>query len=50
MKTTRHKWQDSTTKEFREIDEYETFNDKGKDINLARVQEDTCTSHLRCQT
>jgi hypothetical protein len=29
------KWQDSTTKEFREIDEYETFNDKGKDINLA---------------
>jgi hypothetical protein len=29
------KWQDSTTKEFREIDEYKTFNDKGKDINLA---------------
>jgi hypothetical protein len=29
------KWQDSTTKEFNEIDEYKTFNDKGKDINLA---------------
>jgi hypothetical protein len=51
MKTTRTpSGKTLTEKEFREIDEYETFNDKGKDINLALSTEDTCTSHLRCQT
>jgi hypothetical protein len=50
MKTKRTPSGKTLQREFREIDEYETFNDKGKDINLALVQEDTCTSHLRCQT
>jgi hypothetical protein len=48
MKTTRTpSGKTSTTKEFREIDEYETFNDKGKDINLA-LSTRRYASHLRC--
>jgi hypothetical protein len=44
------KWQDSTEKEFREIDEYETFNDKGKGYQPGpEYKRYVYISHLRCQ-